>query len=392
MTQTGKLLPKLMAANFGIMAFSQVYFLLPMYLEWAGVRGPEMVGWILGAYYAASTFPRPFLAQLVERFPLRKVLMASAVLCGVGGMGLALSGSSVPLLIFWRTLSGFAFGLYLVALTTYQTMVIPDEVRGGAFALVAVGAMAPFVISLPLGDWFLHKGSFSFYIWMGPVLAVVSGFIACILRPVGTTGGGKEQKEQWGRWTDLLRLRPLQVLLVSTVLYGLTDAAIISVTPLAMDKNLVPSAFMVSFAAGALLIRILGFKILDLFPRYGTAAVVIAVNAAALFGTSFAGSNRAFAFWGFFYGLGVGVGFPLYLALIGDVAPQSLRPKATALVWFILDGCFFVTPVLMGYLTSCFGAPGAFRLLPGIIFFCAPALYWFLWRPLMGNKKEGSRK
>ncbi|MDN5336472.1 MAG: hypothetical protein PWR02_1498, partial [Synergistales bacterium] len=155
MTQTGKLLPKLMAANFGIMAFSQVYFLLPMYLEWAGVRGPEMVGWILGAYYAASTFPRPFLAQLVERFPLRKVLMASAVLCAVGGVGLALSGSSVPFLVFWRTLSGFAFGLYLVALTTYQTMVIPDEVRGGAFALVAVGAMAPFVISLPLGDWFL---------------------------------------------------------------------------------------------------------------------------------------------------------------------------------------------------------------------------------------------
>ncbi|MDN5336890.1 MAG: hypothetical protein PWR02_1916, partial [Synergistales bacterium] len=256
----------------------------------------------------------------------------------------------------------------------------------------AVGAKAPFVISQPLGEWFLHNGSYSFYIWMGPVLAVLSGFIACILRPVGTTGGGKEQKEQWGRWTDLLRLRPLQVLLVSTVLYGLTDAAIISVTPLAMDKNLVPSAFMASFAAGALLIRILGFKILDLFPRYGTAAVVIAVNAAALFGTSFAGSNRAFAFWGFFYGLGVGVGFPLYLALIGDVAPQSLRPKATALVWFILDGCFFVTPVLMGYLTSCFGAPGAFRLLPGIIFFCAPALYWFLWRPLMGYKKEGSRK
>lgn len=389
MKRIRKLLPKLIIANFGIMAFSQVYFLLPMYLEWVGVRGPETVGWILGAYYAASTFPRPFLAQFVEKFPLRKVLAAAAALCAAGSIGLALSGASVLLLVLWRVVTGFAFGLFLVALTTYQTMVIPDEVRGGAFALITVGAMAPFVISLPLGDWFLHSGRFVPFIWMGPLLAVLCGVIAFMLRPArGLEGSGTQDK--WGTWMDLFRLRPMQVLLISTALYGLTDAAIISVTPLAMDKGLVPSAFMSSFAVGALFIRIAGFRILDLFPRYGTAAVVIAVNAAALFGTSFAGSNWAFAFWGFFYGLGVGVGFPLYLALIGDVAPQPLRPKATALVWFILDGCFFVTPVIMGYLTSVFGAPGAFRLLPGILFFTAPAVYWFLWRPLLEGRKKGS--
>jgi MFS family permease len=88
----------------------------------------------------------------------------------------------------------------------------------------------------------------------------------------------------------------------------------------------------------------------------------------------------------------VGIGFPLYLALIGDAAPQAFRPKATALVWFILDGCFFVTPVIMGYLTSIIGAPLAFRLLPGLLFFTAPFLYWFLWRPLLEANKKGAHR
>jgi MFS family permease len=384
-----KLLPKLIIANFGIMAFSQIYFLLPVYLEWVGVRGPETVGWILGAFFAASTFPRPFLARFVERFPLRKVLAAAAALGAAGSVGLALSGASVPLLLLWRVVGGLAFGLFLVALTTYQTMVIPDEVRGGAFALIAVGAMAPFVISLPMGDWFLHSGHFTLFIWMGPLLAALCGVIAFMLRPAGGSSG-TSFGQKWGTWMDLFRLRPMQVLLVSTTLYGLTDAAILSVTPLAMDRGLVPSAFMSSFGVAALFIRIVGFRILDLFPRYGTAAVVIAVNAAALFGTSFAETNLAFAFWGVLYGIGVGIGFPLYLALIGDAAPQAFRPKATALVWFILDGCFFVTPVIMGYLTSIIGAPWAFRLLPGLLFFTAPFLYWFLWRPLLEANKGGS--
>ena len=68
--------------------------------------------------------------------------------------------------------------------------------------------------------------------------------------------------------------------------------------------------------------------------------------------------------------------------MIGDVVPLDLRPKATAMVWLILDGCFFITPVVMGYASSLFGVAGAFRVIPGILFFAAPLLYLYLWKPL----------
>ncbi len=132
MHRVKKLLPRMAGSNFAIMSFSYVYFLLPLYLDHAGLKSQATIGWILGAYYAAATLPRPIMALVVERFPFRVSLSGAAVCCVLGSTGLALSGVSLPLLILSRVLMGFGFGLFIVSLTTYQTMVIPQEVRGGA--------------------------------------------------------------------------------------------------------------------------------------------------------------------------------------------------------------------------------------------------------------------
>ncbi len=366
--------------NFAIMSFSCVYFLLPLYLDHAGLRSPATIGWILGTYYAASTIPRPLMALLVERFPFRTTLAGGAFCCAAGSIGLALSGISLPLLVMSRVLMGFGFGLFLVSLTTYQTMVIPNEVRGGAFALITTGAMAPFLIVVPLVDWILNQGYFGLYIWMGPMLAAV-----CAL--VGMTYGRIDRErvqpeERWGTYSQLFAIPGARALFISVLIYGMTDAAIISISTLSISRGLLSSWFMSAFAVGAISVRLAGFRLMDVFPKNKMYPAAIAITSFSLFGTAFSGSNAAFAAWGFLYGLGVGVGFPLSLAMIGDVAPPDLRPKATAMVWLILDGCFFITPVVMGYASSLLGVAGAFRVIPGILFFAAPAVYFFLWKPL----------
>ena len=386
MNQIKKLLPKLMIANFGIMAFSQVYFLLPMYLSDKGITDPGAVGWILGAFFFASTFPRPFLAYLVEALPLRRLVFAASFLCFSAGVGIVCSKAVVPL-IFWRLLAGLGFGLFLVALTTYQTFVIPEEVRGSAFALITVGSIFPFIVVLPAGDFMLHRGMGGLYIWLAPLMALVCAFVSLTLRPAKR--GQKQEKENWGSWRELLSLKLVKGYLVSAVIYGLTDAAIISVTSLAMEKDLPPSAFMVPFAWGALLIRLLGFKILDIVPKGILASLVIGVNAIGLIGAALASNNLIFGVSGLIYGIGVGIGFPLYLALVGEVTPRHLRPKATALAWFLLDGCYFVTPIIFGYLSEFLGASGAFRALPIFLLAAASPVYFFCWRSLV--KKELQR-
>jgi len=380
MHRVKKLLPRMAGSNFAIMSFSYVYFLLPLYLDHAGLKSQATIGWILGAYYAAATLPRPIMALVVERFPFRVSLSGAAVCCVLGSTGLALSGVSLPLLILSRVLMGFGFGLFIVSLTTYQTMVIPQEVRGGDFALITIGAMAPFLVVVPFLDWLLRHNGYGIYVWIGPVVALACAMVGATFSGVDRERAGK--KEVWGTYPELLRLPGARVLFLAVFIYAMTDAAIISIPTLAMSKGLLSSFFMVSFAVGAILIRVVGFRLMDTFPKDVIYTAMTALTSLSLFGTSFSGSSASFAFWGFVYGIGVGVGFPLSLAMIGDVAPPELRPKATALVWFILDGCFFITPVILGYASSFLGVAGAFRAIPGMLFFAAPAVYFLLWRPI----------
>ncbi|GAB6280019.1 MAG: MFS transporter [Thermovirga sp.] len=380
MQRIRKLLPRMAGTNFAIMSFSYVYFLLPLYLDHVGLRSPATIGWILGTYYAASTIPRPFMALLIEHFPFRTTLTGAALCCAAGSIGLALSGVSLPLLVISRVLMGFGFGLFLVSFTTYQTMVIPNEVRGGAFALITIGAMAPFLIVVPMLDWILQHGFFGLYIWVGPMVATV-----CAL--VGTTFGRVDRdrvqpERRWGTYSQLFAIPGARALFISVLIYGMTDAAIISISTLSMSRGLLSSWFMSAFAVGAIVVRLAGFRLMDVFPKTKMYPAAIAITSFSLFGTAFSGSNAVFAVWGFLYGIGVGVGFPLSLAMIGDVAPPDLCPKATAMVWLILDGCYFITPVVMGYASLLLGVAGAFRMIPGILFFSAPAVYFLLWKPL----------
>jgi len=266
---------------------------------------------------------------------------------------------------------GFGFGLFMLSLTTYQTMVIPNEVRGGAFALISIGSMAPFLLVVPFMDWILQRGFFGLFIWVGP-------FVAMICAMVGVTFGRIDRervksKGSWGTYSQLFAIPGARALFISVLIYGMTDAAIISISTLSMSKGLLSSWFVSAFAVGAIVVRLFGFRLMDVFPKDKMYPIAIAITSLSLFGATFSGSNMVFAFWGFLYGLGIGVGFPLSLAMIGDVVPLDLRPKATAMVWLILDGCFFITPVVMGYASSLLGVAGAFRVIPGILFFCSTA-------------------
>lgn len=382
MHRVKKLLPRMAGGSFAIMSFSYAYFILPLYLDHVGLKSQATIGWILGAFYAASTLPRPLMALLVERFSFRATLTGAALCSAVGSTGLALSGASLPFLILSRLLMGFGFGLFLVSLTTYQTIVIPREVRGGAFALITIGAMAPFLCVVPLLDWLLQHNGYGVYLWFGPLVALACAVVGMSFAGVDRKEGMSGKGAGWGTYSQLFRLTRARVLFLAVFIYGMTDAAVISIPVLALSKGLLSSYFMVTFAVVAILTRLAGFRLMDAFPRAIAYTVAAAWNSLSLFGTSFSTSSLAFAFWGLLYGIGVGVGFPLSLAMIGDAAPPELNPKATAVVWFILDGCFFLTPVVVGYLSSLLGVAGAFRFLPAMLFFAAPAVYFLLWRPL----------
>ena len=70
-----------------------------------------------------------------------------------------------------------------------------------------------------------------------------------------------------------------------------------------------------------------------------------------------------FGVCGALYGLFIGLGYPMLLALIGDVAPPEQRSRVTSLFWFFMGLSYLGLPVLTGYLAALFRYRATFALI-----------------------------
>jgi len=371
---------KFFAANFAIMSLSNVYYLLAPYLKMYAIVDPGIIGWVLGSYYAASTFSRPLVVRLVEKYGIYATMVGAACVNLISSAGVALAGPSIPLVLFWRILTGIASSLFLVSITTYQVLSVPDEIRGSSFALVSAGCIAPLVTAVPLSEWLLHHGHPLLYIWLGPFVSLLS--LLLVMSFKDDVMPGKKKQQDWGSYSDAFRLASVRALFVSIIFFSLTDACILSLAGLAMEKGLVASSFISANAALSVFIRLFLFRHLDRLPRMKMAASMISITSLALFLCTFAGNNMMFMFCGILFGLGMGYGFPMHLALAGDVVPLNLRPKVTSLVWFLMALSFFFCPLIIGYLSAIFDYQTSFRILSATIFIAAPLIHIFLWKPV----------
>jgi len=360
------------AGNFAIMAFGDIYFLLALYLKQFGLTDPGVTGWILGVYFAASTISRPLTGFIIERFEFRPVLLAASVMCFASGAGVALAGTSATLLLVARALTGFFASLFVIGLTTYQTLAIPEEIRGSSFTLATAGTIAPLVAVVPFAEWLLRAGHTTLYIWSPLVFSLMCVAVSLSLE----TGDGISLRGgKWGSYREVFRNPALRTLFVSVMLFASTDATIVSMAGLALEKSLTASAFISAQALTAVVIRLFGFRLMDRIPRSRIAPLTFAVTAASLIAITFVHTDLGMIVWGVVFGVAMGYGFPLHLSLIGDAAPERLRPKATSMVWFFMAGCFFVSPVVTGFLAGLMSFSAAFRIMSGAILVSAPFMY-----------------
>lgn len=286
-----RLLLKLITANFGIMCFGGIYFLVALYMESYGIDDPETIGWILSAYYAASAMSRPFVGWVVEKFSFKPVLIIASVFCVASGAGVALTGSSVPLILFFRVVAGLSSSLFLVGITTYQNLAVPEEVRGSSFTLVTAGTIAPLVTVVPLAEWLLRAGKPGLYIWFPVLPAFLCLFASMSLRP---SDGVVTKSRDWGSYREVFTHPALRILFPSVICFAMTDATIVSFAGLALEKKLVASAFISSQAFTAVLIRVFGFRLMDIMPRSRLAALSFLVTGGCLFAATFMESNAGF--------------------------------------------------------------------------------------------------
>ena len=362
MKETWRMVATLGLGYFALFGVSNVYYLLPQYLSHAGVGSSQQVGWIVGAFYMATTFSRPFGGGLVRRMGFRRLFRWGGLLGIAGALGFALVGSYTPGLLLFRVILGVSQTLFVVGFTTYQGLVIPESSRGVAFSAISAGGILPLMTLVPLGDLFLQRGYDVAYLLVPLAAALGVFYLGERLPEQSLRGRGRE-----GSLVGVLRNPSLRLLCLSSFCFSLGDACLVVLASLAQSRGVLVSAFFMANASVAAGIRLFGARLLDRLPRRHLAAPAMAGLALALLGCTWATGNGAMAFWGGVFGVAMGWGFPLHMALIADLATPEERPHASAMVWFAMGGSFALVPILMGYGVDWLGAVGSFRGFAGFL-------------------------
>jgi MFS family permease len=344
--------------TWAIYSYSNVFFLFAPYLALMEFSS-ENAGILVGAFYAATSLVRPASGWIVERAGIRRTLVVSALLCLGAAFFKFVTASFWPLLLI-RLAMGGAYGVFVVALTTYQALVIPEEARGADFAVVTLGSLSCLFTVVPLADWLLRHHLPALFLTVPLCMAALCVVLSCRLPPLPK---GKNPETDWGTWGELYRDTPFWRILTSCALFGLCDASIVSLPALILAKGLKTTSFAFASGLGALTMRTLGRKFFNRYPRCVFAGPSLMVMAFFLYLTASAVSDLQLAACGLFYGVGMGYGYPAHLALVGDLAPARLRAKSSALVHFCYDASWFVLPVYIGFAAGRLGTAGAFKLM-----------------------------
>jgi MFS family permease len=332
-----------------VQSYVAVYFLLPLALRRGGLS-LSVIGWVVAIFFAATMGGRPAGGFSLERWGVRATLLWSC-----GGLILFslpfLGSPGVPALLGLRLGMGFCFGVAMVALTAYQAMSIPEAVRGSAFGWIAVAYVLPQLTVLPLGDFFLASRQELLFYGLAPLAGLLALWGSLKISPEKDPEYSEKRASSWGSWRDVFRSPGIAFLLFSLGGFALVNSMALQFMGSILGlRGLVPSAFLMANAGVSLGIRFLGNRIFDVIPRKAFAVATIVLMGSVMLFVPGITSNFGLVGWGCLYGIGMGFGFPLQLALMPDVFPRELRPKGVALGSFVMDSGWILSALLGGYL------------------------------------------
>lgn len=373
-------------AYYGINCFINVYFIFgPLYEKFGA--SPGEVGLFLSIFYMAMIACRPLGSLTMERAGIRKTLMGSSLIsaAAAAGMAISLAWSLSSPLLFFRAVSGVSASIFIVATVAYQSMILDEKNRGWGFALFTTGSMFPLATVIPLSEWILKQGYNYVYMWLPVLVAAICFGISCIMKE---TAQVEKKEKAWGTYSELFKIKGVPTLYLSGILMSVADSMTLCVAMLAVDRGVSVSYFMISVSVAAVCIRTLGFKVMNSIPRLLLAAPSAALMGLSVLFLSFSSTPFFFVIFGLLFGLGIGMGYPTHLSLIGDIVPIKLHPKATGGFLLFYDFGWVATPLLFGAIAPLFGASGAFRTIGIVAFACSAAIQYFLWMPMWRERKS----
>lgn len=367
---------------FLIFGYSNITYLLPLYYAQYGFTVAQS-GVLVSSFYIAALLFRLPLGNFLAAQGFRRTFIIGGVMTVSASLWMMFAGGSFACAFASRFMLGAGSAFTQIALSAYQAMAFHESKRGFAFSLIMAGGLAPMMTLLPFGDWLLAHRYFGTYIFMPFLLSVAAAVLTVFFINTDDVSldGSVKSRNPFSGVGRCLATPALALGLFSILLFSVVDAAAAFMSPVTESFGLMASYFLSANAAVGVIVRLFLGKVLDRYPRRKMSVPIIAVMALTLLFATVGPSKWSLMTLGVVYGIGMGFGFPLHLALVADCAPGDVQPQAASLMWFIYALDFALVPLATSALSSFVSPVSAFRAI-ALFVLAGSALAWAGWKRL----------
>lgn len=366
---TGLLSLRFVAINLQfalVTAIAALFFAFAGYLQLMGIDAAS-TGFILSADALAALVVQPLIAPMVHAQTARSWLVGGALLLAAA-LALLAQVTSLPLLIACRLLQGVGFICVLSALIALLVRCIPPEMSGQAFGWVSLVRLIPYALIPWLFDLLaLPPASF-------PSMLLVAAAVALLPVLLLLVPAARQSQSQpfpppgWAGMLASLRCLAVVSLLFSTLLFFCGYSTIffylkqfVGVQGLGKASLFFTTATLVMIA-----VRLLGSWLFDRYNKIVLCTASLLLVALCYGLLPFCGSERFFVLLAGGTGLGWGIAMPLQAAAMFDISAPAARAMLQNLLVVMMQGGFFLGPLLGGLILGRFGFTTLFFLLAAL--------------------------
>ncbi len=352
-------------------AYYSLISTLPVFISSVLKTSHGTVGLVMASYAVAAILVRPFCGFGLDYFGRKIIFITSLLVYGLI-FNLYFLAATVGFMYLVRFAHGLTWGLTTTSNSTLAGDIIPAKKRGVGFGYFGVATTAGMAIGPLIGTFIQQHGGYQLMFLAGFATSIVSMVLAAMIR-YPEYRPPENIKFKWGRLLEKKTVIPSVNLLITSLSYGglLSFIALYGIE-IGIEN---PSGFFLIYAIGIIMARFTSGKAVD---RDGPRMIIIICLSLLVVGFPLLALVRnayGFYFSAFILGIGNGVMWPTFQAMINNIVPPHRRGAANSTAFIAMDLGMGLGMILAGYISQRLSISAAFLFCSA---FCAAGLVLFL--------------
>jgi MFS family permease len=344
-----------------LLLFTAFYIMLPtlpVFLTQELKIDEGQTGLILAVYTLAALLIRPFTGYLIDRYGRKVFYITSLLLFAIIFAGYPVAGA-FSLMLIVRFTHGLVWGVTTTTGSTLIVDIVPAQRRGEGIGLYGLAMTIPMAIGPLTGLQLTQNNNYTLMFLFAGALAF-TGFLLALRIEYPVIPGADKIRFSFRNLLESTSLPVTFNLLMVNISYG---GLVSFISLYALQTGLGHTGiFFIVYASGIFIARIYMGKIFD---QYGPKALSIGGMLLLAIGHTILGlilNTYGFMIAGFLLGLGSGVVFPTFQAMVNNLVPPRRRGAANSTLFSGLDLGIGLGMLITGFLAQAIGLPHTYLI------------------------------